>query len=147
MGAPGTLIPAEAPSGHLQNFGLDARNITTVAAVGRSSCIEPEQGGRVRSSSPCVDTTKTRSTSSEFPPIANESNIQSSGLVEIQSDLFEYDVGNQYVFSTSGESKLDTGKKTGRELLVEVPRYVNHNFFRHFHTMLLRGTCVDIKFS
>ncbi|KAL3655705.1 hypothetical protein CASFOL_000101 [Castilleja foliolosa] len=34
MGAPGTLIPAEAPSGLLQNFGLDMRNI---AGIGNSS--------------------------------------------------------------------------------------------------------------
>lgn len=128
MGAPGTLIPAEAPSGHLQNFGLDARTITSVAAVGRSSCIEPDQGARVGSSSTSVDTAKTRSTSSEFPPTGNDSNIQSTRLVEIQSDLFEYEVGDDYILSTSGECKesLDAGKKNGRELLVEgVPRYVN----------------------
>ncbi|KAL8522208.1 hypothetical protein ACS0TY_012375 [Phlomoides rotata] len=130
MGAPGTLIPAEAPSGHLQNFGLDARTITTVAAVGRSSCIEHDQGARVGSSSTCVDTAKTRSTTSEFPPTANKSNIQSSGLVEIQSNLFEYDVGDDYVVrSTSGECEVssDAGKKNGRELLVEdVPSISKH---------------------
>ncbi|XP_051119382.1 serine/threonine-protein kinase EDR1 [Andrographis paniculata] len=33
MGAPGTLIPAEVPSGHCQSFGLDTRNIPTISGI------------------------------------------------------------------------------------------------------------------
>ncbi|GFQ05389.1 serine/threonine-protein kinase ctr1 [Phtheirospermum japonicum] len=40
MGAPGTLIPAEAPSSLLQNFGLDTR---TIAGIGNSSSKVPDQ--------------------------------------------------------------------------------------------------------
>ncbi|KAK6119568.1 hypothetical protein DH2020_046697 [Rehmannia glutinosa] len=51
MGAPGTLIPAEAPNGLLQNFGLDVRTIANVAGVGKSSSTA-NLGVSVRSSSP-----------------------------------------------------------------------------------------------
>lgn len=37
MGAPGTLIPTEAPSSH-QNFGVDTRSNATAAESGFSSC-------------------------------------------------------------------------------------------------------------
>ncbi|KAK6119572.1 hypothetical protein DH2020_046686 [Rehmannia glutinosa] len=56
MGAPGTLIPAEAPNGLLQNFGLDVRTIANVAGVGKSSSTA-NLGVSVRSSSPSMDET------------------------------------------------------------------------------------------
>ncbi|KAL6502023.1 hypothetical protein OROGR_027156 [Orobanche gracilis] len=43
MGAPGTLIPAEAPSSVLQNFGLEMRTTATVAGIGNNSCTAPDR--------------------------------------------------------------------------------------------------------
>ncbi|KAL3650753.1 hypothetical protein CASFOL_007156 [Castilleja foliolosa] len=47
MGAPGTLIPAEAPSSLLQNFGLDTR---TIAGIGNSlSKVHDEEASIIKS--------------------------------------------------------------------------------------------------
>lgn len=43
MGAPGTLIPAEAPSSLLQNFGLEMRTTATVAGIGNNSSTAPDR--------------------------------------------------------------------------------------------------------
>lgn len=149
MGAPGTLIPAEAPGGHLQNFGLDARTITTVAMVGRSSFTAPDQGARVESSSISTsedETANTRSSSSEFSPIAIESNRKGSRLAgKIQSDLLERDIGDIYLPSSGVCAvSLYAGKKaTGRESHVEdIHRYAidaarKPEFSRELPTMLL----------
>ncbi|PIN02509.1 Tyrosine kinase [Handroanthus impetiginosus] len=114
MGAPGTLIPAEAPSGHLQNFGSDARTIATVALVGRSSFTAPDQRARIRSSSPSEDeTAKTRRLSSEFSSIAIESNIKPGRIGKIQTDQLEHDIGDIFLPSVgAGEQSLHAGKET-----------------------------------
>lgn len=39
MGAPGALIPAEVPSSHHQNFGLDVRSCTDVIEADRKSVV------------------------------------------------------------------------------------------------------------
>ncbi|KAL3818957.1 hypothetical protein ACJIZ3_004862 [Penstemon smallii] len=59
MGAPGTLIPVEIPSGHNQNFGLDAKTIATLSGIDISSPTS-DQSSRIRSSSTSnIETFKT----------------------------------------------------------------------------------------
>ncbi|KAI3468131.1 hypothetical protein Pfo_024794 [Paulownia fortunei] len=147
MGAPGTLIPAEAPSGRLQNFGLDARTIATVAGVGKSSSAAPDQGASIRSSSPSVDeTAKTRSLSSELSSIAIDSNRNGRRIAgNIQTDQLEHDIGDFYLPSNGAcETSLHAGKRTtGTELHKEdVSRYATiaakkPEFSRELPTMLL----------
>ncbi|KAK4491000.1 hypothetical protein RD792_001721 [Penstemon davidsonii] len=72
MGAPGSLIPAEVPSGHNQNYGLDARSIASFSGIDKSSS-RSDQGTQIRSSSSTVDgTTKTRGSNSEPSSITVE---------------------------------------------------------------------------
>lgn len=149
MGAPGTLIPAEAPSGHLQNLGLDGRTITTVAAVGIGSFSALDQGARDESSSSTVDeTAKTGSSSSESPQVATASSRNEGRFAgKFQSDLLEHTTGDIYLPSSGAcEASLLAGKKTtSTELRVEdVLRYVimflaNPSFLTtlYHHTMLL----------
>ncbi|KAL3844235.1 hypothetical protein ACJIZ3_001638 [Penstemon smallii] len=74
MGAPGSLIPAEVPSGHNQSYGLDARNIATFSGIDKSSS-RSDRGTQIRSSSSTVDgTTKTRGSNSEPSSITVEPN-------------------------------------------------------------------------
>ncbi|XP_073031092.1 serine/threonine-protein kinase EDR1-like isoform X1 [Primulina eburnea] len=68
MGAPGTLIPAELPSGHHQTFGLDARHFSPVTVINKSSSTAFDQGARVKSFSSGADgNNKTRNSKSESP--------------------------------------------------------------------------------
>lgn len=128
MGAPGTLIPAEAPSGRLQNLGLDGRTITTVAAVGMGSFSALDQGARDESSSSTLDeTAKTRCSSSELPQVATASSRNEGRFAgKFQSDLLEHTTGDNYLPSGGAcEVSLLAGKKTtSTELRVEdVLRY------------------------
>ncbi|CAI9773140.1 unnamed protein product [Fraxinus pennsylvanica] len=75
MGAPGTLIPAEALSGHHQNFSLDTRSITHVVGTTKSSCTPFEEGALSGSLRPINDETfKIKRSSSESSAIFPESN-------------------------------------------------------------------------
>ncbi|KAL9176706.1 hypothetical protein ABFS82_01G013600 [Erythranthe guttata] len=114
MGAPGTLIPAETPSSHLQSFGLDTRSI---AGVGQSSFTAPEQGARIRSCTHSVDeTAKTRSLSSEKSSMATESiagKIQTGQLEHDTRDIYPYPIGEC-------EAPVHAGNKTtGRDSHIE----------------------------
>ncbi|XP_022881479.1 probable serine/threonine-protein kinase SIS8 [Olea europaea var. sylvestris] len=44
MGAPGTLIPTEVPSGHHRNFGLDTSSIASVLGIAKSLCTASNEG-------------------------------------------------------------------------------------------------------
>lgn len=126
MGAPGALIPAEAPSGRLQNLGLD---ITTVAAIGIGSFSAADQGARAESSSTYVDeTAKTGSSSLDSSQVAIASDRNGGRLAgKIQCDLLEHATGDIYLPSTGTcEMSLVASKKTNLvELQVEdVPRYI-----------------------
>ncbi|XP_057799671.1 probable serine/threonine-protein kinase SIS8 [Salvia miltiorrhiza] len=125
MGAPGALIPAEAPSGRLQNLGLD---ITTVAAMGIGSFSAADQGARAESSSTFVDeTAKTESSNPELSQVATAANRNGGKFAgKIQSDLLEHATGDIYLPS------LVAGKKTNLvELRVEdVPRKHTAEKFR-----------------
>ncbi|KAG6409555.1 hypothetical protein SASPL_127595 [Salvia splendens] len=123
MGAPGALIPAEAPSGRLQNLGLD---ITTAAAIGMGSFSAPDQGARAESSSTSGDeTAKTGSTSLDSFQVATASNRNGSRFAgKIQSDPLEHATGDYLPSSETCEMPLVAGKNTNLvELRVEdVPR-------------------------
>ncbi|KAH6804681.1 hypothetical protein C2S51_032928 [Perilla frutescens var. frutescens] len=125
MGAPGTLIPAEAPSGRLQNLGLDSRTIASVAAVGMGSFSEPEQGARDESSSTTVnETAQTRSSSSELSQFATASHRNGGRLVgkfQSDSDQLGHVTGDIYLPSSGAcEVSLLAGKETtSTELRVE----------------------------
>ncbi|XP_073129943.1 serine/threonine-protein kinase EDR1 [Henckelia pumila] len=88
MGAPGTLIPAEIPSGHHQTSGLDARHISPVAGINKSSSTALDQGARIKSFSSSVDgTDKTRSSTSESPSAvvnANRKGIRRTGMIQTE---------------------------------------------------------------
>ncbi|XP_047969342.1 probable serine/threonine-protein kinase SIS8 isoform X2 [Salvia hispanica] len=123
MGAPGALIPAEAPSGRLQNLGLD---ITTAAAIGMGSFSAPDQGARAESSSTSGDeTAKTGSTSLDSSQVATASNRNGSRFAGIiQPDPLEHATGDYLPSSETCEMPLVAGKNTNLvELRVEdVPR-------------------------
>ncbi|KAK6161953.1 hypothetical protein DH2020_001794 [Rehmannia glutinosa] len=129
MGAPGTLIPAEAPNGLLQNFGLDVRTIANVAGVGKSSSTA-NLGVSVRSSSPSMDET------------AKPINLRAG---KIPTDQLEPDIGDFYPSSSGAcEASFHAGKETtGRESQIEdVSEYAisaaaNPEFSRELPTMLL----------
>ncbi|KAL2517859.1 Serine/threonine-protein kinase CTR1 [Abeliophyllum distichum] len=55
MGAPGTLIPAEVPSGHLRNFGLDTRSIASLSGTAKSSCTALDEGVQLFGDVLCKD--------------------------------------------------------------------------------------------
>lgn len=128
MGAPGTLIPAEAPSGHLQNFGLDARAIATVAGVGKSSLIAPDQGARIILSSPSLDeTANTRSLSSDLSSIVTQPRRNCRIIAgKVQTNQLEHDTGH---ISSRGvfEASLLAGIKTtgGESNIEDVSMYSN----------------------
>ncbi|XP_042038813.1 probable serine/threonine-protein kinase SIS8 [Salvia splendens] len=123
MGAPGALIPAEAPSGRLQNLGLD---ITTAAANGMGSFSAPDQGARAESSSTSGDeTAKTGSTSLDSSQVATASNRNRSRFAGIiQPDPLVHSTGDYLPSSETCEMPLVAGKNTNLvELRVEdVPR-------------------------
>lgn len=137
MGAPGALIPAEAPSGRLENLGLDARTITT---VGIGSFPAAGQGARAESSSNHVYGTA-KSSNSGLSQIVTASNRNGGRLAgKIQSDLLEQVTEDPYLPSSGACKKpLLAGKeRTSVELQVEnVPRYtllllVNQTFLENF---------------
>ncbi|PIN13257.1 Tyrosine kinase [Handroanthus impetiginosus] len=96
MSAPGTLIPAEVPSGHHQIFGFDARNVATSAASDKGTCTASEQGARIRSFSPSADDAlKIGCSSSESSAIAIESDKKRREAAgKIQIEQFEDDFGD-----------------------------------------------------
>ncbi|KAL9168046.1 hypothetical protein ABFS82_05G135800 [Erythranthe guttata] len=99
MGSPGTLIPAEAPSGgHHQNSGVDAKSIATVAGSEKNSCTS--QGARNRLFFP----SETSNSSSESSSIANNSNRKVRRITgNIQTELSEHEVSDLYLPSTGKE--------------------------------------------
>ncbi|KAI3454139.1 hypothetical protein Pfo_010802 [Paulownia fortunei] len=123
MGAPGTLIPTEVPSGHHQNFGLDARSIATFAGSDKSSCTASDQGARIRSFSPIVDeipkTSSLRSESSAIPIESNRKGRRIAG--KIQTEQLEHDIGDLYVPPRGAcEAPLHADKNsTGQDLHIE----------------------------
>lgn len=124
MGAPGTLIPAEVPSGHHQNFGLDARSFATVAGTNKNSCIASDKGAIIRSFSPSVDETpKTSSSSSEPSAIAIQLNRRGRRIAgKILTEQLEHHVEDLYLPPEGAyEESLHAGnnKSTGRDSLVK----------------------------
>ncbi|XP_073019801.1 serine/threonine-protein kinase EDR1-like [Primulina eburnea] len=97
MGAPGTLIPAEIPSGHHQTFGLDARHIPPVTGINKSSTTAFDQGARIKSFSSCVDgTNKTRSSNSETPSTVVNTNKKGNRITGmIQTEPLERVIGRR----------------------------------------------------
>ncbi|XP_022865400.1 probable serine/threonine-protein kinase SIS8 [Olea europaea var. sylvestris] len=55
MGAPGTLIPADAPCGHVRNFGLDTRSIASATGIAKSSLTELDEGVQLFGDVLCKD--------------------------------------------------------------------------------------------
>lgn len=156
MGAPGALIPAEAPSGRLENLGLDARTIT---AVGIGSFPAAGQVARAESSSTHVYETAKTSTSG-LPQIVTMANRNGGRLAgKIQSDLLEQVTEDIYLPSSGVcEVPLLAGKETTSvEFQVEnVPRYIlrqlaNQTFSRTSYYVLpmvvvMESCCKTIVF-
>ncbi|GFP99346.1 serine/threonine-protein kinase edr1 [Phtheirospermum japonicum] len=87
MGAPGTLIPAEVPSGHHQNLGLDARRISTTAGNGSKMCTTFNEGAKIRSFTPSVnETPESGSSGSKSSAIAMESNMKGMSSNDCRED-------------------------------------------------------------
>ncbi|CAI9093676.1 OLC1v1029234C2 [Oldenlandia corymbosa var. corymbosa] len=73
MGAPGTLIPSEIPSGQLQNCGIDLRTITPIAETFKDSCSEFSEANRTGVQVP----TKINSSTFGFTTLGNDENEES----------------------------------------------------------------------
>ncbi|KAL8499084.1 hypothetical protein ACS0TY_022164 [Phlomoides rotata] len=107
MGAPGTLIPAEVPSG----LGLDARN-------NKSSYMTIDQGAPIRSFSSCMDETQKPSSSSSEPSASSiQSNIRGRRKAgKVLTEQLEHDVedlhlppGGAFEGSLRAGNKRSTG--------------------------------------
>lgn len=94
MGAPGALIPAEVPSSHHQNFGLDVRSCTDVIEAARESLLVPEKGTGF---SPNLDVVSKPGSSKleEAPFIGIRSKGDDRSPVEkFETERFENEFGN-----------------------------------------------------
>ncbi|KAK4422227.1 putative serine/threonine-protein kinase SIS8 [Sesamum alatum] len=115
MGAPGTLIPAEVPSCHHQNVGLDAMSTATLVGSDKSSCTASEQGPRIRSFSPGLDETpKTSSSTPQPSAMSIISNREGRRIAEkSQTEQLEHFLPPR----GAGEAALLAGKKksSGRD--------------------------------
>ncbi|KAL0372182.1 UNVERIFIED_CONTAM: putative serine/threonine-protein kinase SIS8 [Sesamum calycinum] len=109
MGAPGTLIPAEQPSSHHQNFGLDAMSTATLVGSDKSLCTASDQGPRIRLFSPGLDETpKTSISTPELSSMAIISNREGRRIAEKnQTEQLEH----FHPPRGSGEAPLHAGKK------------------------------------
>ncbi|KAL0297219.1 UNVERIFIED_CONTAM: putative serine/threonine-protein kinase SIS8 [Sesamum radiatum] len=109
MGAPGTLIPAEQPSSHHQNFGLDAMSTATLVGSDKSLCTASDQGPRIRLFSPGLDETpKTSISTPELSAMAIISNREGRRIAEKnQTEQLEH----FHPPRGSGEAPLHAGKK------------------------------------
>ncbi|KAL0327495.1 UNVERIFIED_CONTAM: putative serine/threonine-protein kinase SIS8 [Sesamum angustifolium] len=109
MGAPGTLIPAEQPSSHHQNFGLDAMSTATLVGSDKSLCTASDQGPRIRLFSPGLnETPKTSISTPELSAMAIISNREGRRIAEKnQTDQLEH----FHPPRGSGEAPLHAGKK------------------------------------
>ncbi|GER32552.1 kinase family protein [Striga asiatica] len=128
MGSPGTLIPAEVPSGHPLNFGLEARSISTFAGIDSMlGTAESNKGGKISFFAPSVDDTqKSAGSSSESSAIAMKSNIKGGKISrKMQTKQLEHDHRDLYVPPTVYEESSCAGnyKLSGRDSCPEDASY------------------------
>lgn len=148
MGAPGALIPAEVPSSHHQNFGLDVRSCADVIEAARDSCLAPEKGTQI---SPNLDIlSKPGSSKSEEAPLIS---IQSKGdnrsrVEKFETERFENEFGNLLPSLhklCEGSSGVSGKASPAQKMKVkDVSKYVisaakNPEFAQKLHAVLLES--------
>uniref|UniRef100_A0A5B7AGN7 non-specific serine/threonine protein kinase n=1 Tax=Davidia involucrata TaxID=16924 RepID=A0A5B7AGN7_DAVIN len=148
MGAPGTLIPAEVPSGHLQNSGLDVRSVADVAETVKDSCLVVEKGTGTVIVSPNLDgIAKVGSSKEEASFVViqlkgNEGNL----LEKNQTERFEHDFGKLLPSLCRSHEDLSgaSGKTSAAQKMQvkDVSKYIisaakNPGFAQKLHAVLL----------
>lgn len=148
MGAPGALIPAEVPSSHHQNFGLDVRSCADVIEASQGSCLAPEKGTQI---SPNLDIlSKPGSSKSEEAPLIS---IQSKGdnrsrVEKFETERFENEFGNLLPSLhklCEGSSGVSGKASPAQKMKVkDVSKYVisaakNPEFAQKLHAVLLES--------
>ncbi|XP_059657059.1 probable serine/threonine-protein kinase SIS8 [Cornus florida] len=150
MGAPGTLIPAEVPSGHLQNSGLDMRTIADIAGTVKHSCPVLEKGTGTAPVSYDIDgVTKIGSSNLE----ASFAGVRLKGvdgnlLQKNQTERFEHDFGKLLPSLRGSHESLSgaTGKSSAAQKMKvkDVSNYIitaskNPEFAQKLHAVLLES--------
>ncbi|KAL2525618.1 Protein kinase superfamily protein [Abeliophyllum distichum] len=121
MGAPGTLIPAEVPSSHHQNFSLDTKGITHVVGNTRSLCTTLDEGAGSCSLMPNNDVNfKIKSSRSEPPSICPESKRDGRAAGKSQTGQLEHDFGSHLSLHGVCEESAGAGKKASARQKLQV---------------------------
>ncbi|XP_010262154.1 PREDICTED: serine/threonine-protein kinase EDR1 isoform X2 [Nelumbo nucifera] len=158
MGAPGTLIPAEVPSGHIQNSGLNVvSSVSTSDSINDSyftrdkiNC-QSENGNQVSGGIPfdpgCSSQTGILG-SNEASSVIQVKGDNDSSIEESQTERFEYEFGKLLPsLYGSHKSPSGTGEKASsaqRMKVKYVSKYVttaaqNPEFAQKLHAVLLES--------
>uniref|UniRef100_A0A5B7AI21 non-specific serine/threonine protein kinase n=1 Tax=Davidia involucrata TaxID=16924 RepID=A0A5B7AI21_DAVIN len=150
MGAPGTLIPAEVPSGHLQNSGSDMRSVANIAETVRDSCPVIEKATGTLVVSPVLDRVAKVGSLKEEASFVNillkgdEGNV----IEKNQTERFEHEFGKllpSLCRSQEGSSVASGKASTAQNMKVkDVSKYVisaakNPEFAQKLHAVLLES--------
>ncbi|KAL6980046.1 mitogen-activated protein kinase kinase kinase [Sarracenia purpurea var. burkii] len=148
MGAPGTLIPAEVPSDHLQHSGFDRKSTADLAEIVKDLCPELEEGFGTVTVSPNLDGVARGGDSNTVEPSMLDIPSKGNGKKldeENRTERFENDFGKLLPSLRSHEGLPGTGGKASdaQKLKVEdVSKYVisaakNPEFAQKLHAVLL----------
>lgn len=152
MGAPGTLIPAEAPGSNLQSFGLDTRSVAELAENFKcsGSVFEKGTGPIVAGSTDLDGVAKFGNLSPEIASLVGTPSTGTDGkfVEKNQTERFEHDFGKLLPsLCRSQEGSPGTaGKASAAQKLQvkDVSKYVisaakNPDFASKLHAVLLEN--------
>ncbi|KAI9191595.1 hypothetical protein LWI28_010557 [Acer negundo] len=149
MGAPGTLIPAEVPSSHLQTAGVDLRGFPS--EISPSSCLVFNKGIEALAVSPVLDSIPEVDSSrlEEVSFVGKQTNQDALNLADKnQSERFEHDFGKLFpsLRKQSESSSGTPGKSSSaqKKKVKNVSKYVisaakNPEFAQKLHAVLLES--------
>ncbi|GMQ03664.1 hypothetical protein CsSME_00049387 [Camellia sinensis var. sinensis] len=151
MGAPGTLIPAEVPSDHLQNSGLDMRSTADYAETVNNFCpmleegtgtvaVSPDLGGLVKGGS----SDSVEASTLGIQPKRGEGNLNE----ENQTQMFENEFGKLLPALCRSRAELSgtsgKGSQAQKMKVKDVSKYIisaakNPEFAQKLHAVLLES--------
>ncbi|KAA8521282.1 hypothetical protein F0562_011972 [Nyssa sinensis] len=151
MGAPGTLIPAEVPSGHLLNSGLDMRSMADVAETVKDSCLVVEKGtGTVVVSPNLEGIAKVGSSKEEASFVVIQlKGDQRNHLEKNQTDRFEHEFGkllpslrrsHEDLSGTSGKASAAQKMQVKDVSKCVISAAKNPEFAQKLHAVLLESS-------
>ncbi|KAL5769066.1 hypothetical protein ACOSP7_015622 [Xanthoceras sorbifolium] len=149
MGAPGTLIPAEVPSSHLQTVGLDLRGFPSETSSG--PCLVLDKGTEALAVSPVLYSIPEVGSSrlEEVSFVDKQTNQDDLNLADKnQSERFEHDFGKLFpsLRKQCESSSWTPGKSSSaqKKKVKNVSKYVisaakNPEFAQKLHAVLLES--------